>query len=60
MKLKKDGLVAGILEALVEEGRKKVAEKRPDIAYNQKKQLWYLMMNQIDGQPNPEKKEQQD
>ena len=36
MKLKKDGLVAGILEALVEEERKKVAEKRPDIAYNQK------------------------
>ena len=60
MKLKKDGLVAGILEALVEEERKKKKKKRPDIAYNQKKQLWYLMMNQIDGQPNPEKKEQQD
>ena len=54
MKLKKDGLVAGILEALVEEERKKVAEKRPDIAYNQKKQLWYLMMNQVDGVPTTE------
>ena len=47
--MKKDGLLAGIHRAVVEEEKKKVAEKQPDIVYNQKKQLWYMMMNQIDG-----------
>ena len=56
--MKKDGLLAGILRAVVEEEKKKVAEKQPDIVFNQKKQLWYLMMNQIDG-PSSGKEEKE-
>lgn len=56
--MKKDGLLAGILRAVVEEEKKKVAEKQPDIVFNQKKQLWYMMMNQIDG-PSSEKEEKE-
>ena len=55
--MKKDGLFAEIVRALVAEERKKVTEKAPDIVFNQKKQLWYLMMNQIDGSPDPEDKQ---
>ena len=56
--MKKDGLLAGILRAVVEEEKKKVAEKQPDIVFNQKKQLWYMMMNQIDG-PSSGKEEKE-
>ena len=52
--MKKDGLFAAVLRGVVEEEKKKVAEKQPDIVFNQKKQLWYLMMNQIDGAPSDE------
>ncbi len=48
--MKKDGFFASVLRAAVEEEKKKVTEKRPDIAFNQKKQLWYMLMNQIDGE----------
>ena len=50
--MKKDGLFASILQAVIEEEKKKVATKRPDIAFNQKKQLWYMLMNQIDNEPD--------
>ena len=46
--MKKDGFFASILQAVIAEEKKKVATKRPDIAFNQKKQLWYMLMNQID------------
>ena len=46
--MKKDGFLASVLRAVVEEEKKKVTEKRPDIAFNQKKQLWYMLMNQVD------------
>ena len=37
--MKEDGFLASVLRAVVEEEKKKVTEKRPDIAFNQKKQL---------------------
>ena len=46
--MKKDGFLASVLRAVVEEEKKKEIEKRPDIAFNQKKQLWYMLMNQVD------------
>ena len=46
--MKKDGFLASVLRSVVEEEKKKVTEKRPDIAFNQKKQLWYMLMNQVD------------
>ena len=54
--MKKDGLFAQVMQALVAEERKRVVEKLPDIVFNQKKQLWYLMMNQIDGAPDAQEK----
>ncbi len=57
--MKKDGLLAGIIQAVVNEEKKKAASgKTPDIVFNQKKQLWYLLMNQIDGAPPQAEKEQ--
>ena len=50
--MKKDGLFASILQAVIEEEKKKVATKRPDIAFNQKKQLWYMLKNQVDKEPD--------
>ena len=50
--MKKDGFLASVLRAAVEEEKKKVAEKPPDIVFNQKKQLWYMLMNQIDKEPD--------
>ena len=52
--MKKDGLFAEIVRALVAEEQKKYAKKTPNWFTDQKKQLWYLMMNQIDGSPDPE------
>ena len=58
--MKKDGLFAGIIQAVVNEEKKKAASgKTPDIAFNQKKQLWYMMMNQIDGTPDQAEDEQE-
>ena len=57
--MKKDGLLAGIIQAVVNEEKKKAASgKTPDIVFNQKKQLWYLLMNQIDDAPPQAEKEQ--
>lgn len=46
--MKKDGFFASLLKATVEEEKKKYAETPPDIFTNQKKQMWYFLMNQVD------------
>ena len=53
--MKKDGLLAEILNAVVNHERKKVKEQKPDYYLNQKKQLWYAMMNRVDGEAEEEK-----
>ena len=47
--MKKDGLLAEILNAVVQHNKKKVRTEKPDYYLNQKKQLWYGMMNRVDG-----------
>lgn len=46
--MKKDGLLAEILNAVVSHERKKVKTEKQNIYLNQKKQLWYGLMNQVD------------
>ena len=46
--MKKDGLLAQILIAVVQHWRQKVRTGKPDYYLNQKKQLWYGLMNQVD------------
>ena len=46
--MKKDGLLAEILNAVVNHERKKVRTEKPNYFLNQKKQLWYGLMNQVD------------
>ena len=41
-------LLAEILEAVVNHERNKVRTQKPDYYLNQKKQLWYGMMNRVD------------
>ena len=48
MRMKKDGLLAEILNAVVQHNKKKVRTEKPDYYLNQKKQLWYGMMNRVD------------
>ena len=50
--MKKDGLLAEILNAMVQHNKKKVRTEKPDYYLNQKKQLWYGMMNRVDGDEN--------
>ena len=54
--MKKNGLLAEILDAVVNYERKKVKTSKPDYYLNQKKQLWYGLMNSLDG--DAEKSEQ--
>ena len=42
------GLLAEILNAMVNHERNKVKTQKPDDYLNQKKQLWYGMMNRVD------------
>ena len=42
------GLLAEILNAVVNHERDKVKNQKPDYYLNQKKQLWYGMMNRVD------------
>ena len=42
------GLLAEILNAVVNHERDKVKTQKPDDYLNQKKQLWYGMMNRVD------------
>ena len=46
MKLK--NLLSEILHTVVNHERNKVRTQKPDYYLNQKKQLWYGMMNQVD------------
>ena len=54
--MKKEGLLAEILNAVVSHEKKKVRTGKPDYYLNQKKQLWYGMMNQIDPEEDEEGK----
>lgn len=54
MKLK--GLLAEILDAVVNHERDKVRTQKPDYYLNQKKQLWYGMMNRVDDAPEQDQK----
>lgn len=47
--MKKDGIFSQLLKATVEEEKKRYANSPPDLFTNQKKQMWYFLMNQIDG-----------
>lgn len=49
--MKKDGLLAEILDAVVKHNRKKASEYKHDSILEQKKQLWYWMMNVVDEEP---------
>ena len=46
--MKKNGLLAEILNAVVSHEKNKVRTEKPDYYLNQKKQLWYGLMNQVD------------
>ena len=46
--MKKDGLLAEILNAVVSHEKKKVRTSKPDYYLNQKKQLWYGLMNSLE------------
>lgn len=46
--MKKDSLLAEILDAVVKHERKKVKTSKPNYFLNQKKQLWYGLMNSLD------------
>ena len=50
--MKKDGLLAEIIDAVVKHERKKVKTSKIDYYLNQKKQLWYGLMNSLDGEPD--------
>ena len=52
--MKKDGLLAEILNAVVQYNKKKVKTGKPDYYLNQKKQIWYGMMNRVDEEENEE------
>lgn len=46
--VKKDGLLAEILNAVVKHERGKVKNSKPNYFLDQKKQLWYGLMNSLD------------
>jgi len=46
--MKKDGLFSSIVNAVVQEEKKKYARKPRDLFQDQKKQKWYRIMNFID------------
>ena len=52
-------LLAEILEAVVNHERNKVTTQKPDYYLNQKKQLWYGMMNRVDDTENKAQKPEQ-
>ena len=51
------GLFGEILEAVVKHNKRKADTDKPDYYLNQKKQLWYGMMNRIDGKEPEDEKE---
>jgi len=51
MKLRKDGLLAKYITTTVKKEKRK-SRTRPVIPFvGEKKQMWYFLMNQIDGTP---------
>lgn len=46
--MKKDGLFSSIVNAVIQEEKKKYARKPRDLFIDQKKQRWYQIMNFID------------
>lgn len=54
--MKKDGLLAEILNAVVQYNKKKVKTGKPDYYLNQKKQIWYGMMNRVDEDQSEERR----
>ena len=46
--MKVRGLLAEILNVVVNHERDKVRTEKPDYYLNQKKQLWYGLMNRVD------------
>jgi len=46
--MKKNGLLAEMLDAVIQYNRKKIKTSKPDPFLNQKKQLWFGMMNIVD------------
>lgn len=56
--MKKDGILAEILNAVVSHERTKVKNEKPDYYLNQKKQLWYGLMNRVDDEEERPKGEE--
>ena len=54
--MKKDGLLAEILNAVVQYNKKKVKTGKPEYYLNQKKQIWYGMMNRVDEDQSEERR----
>ena len=46
--MKKNGLLAEMLDAVIQYNRKKIKTSKPNPFLNQKKQLWFGMMNIVD------------
>lgn len=46
--MKQNGLLAEILHAVIRHNKEKIRQAKPDDYLNQKKQLWYRMMNTVD------------
>lgn len=46
--MKLNGLVTEIVDAVVKHERRKVKTSKPNYFLNQKKQLWYGLMNSLD------------
>ena len=56
--MKKDGILAEILNAVVSHERTKVKNEKTDYYLNQKKQLWYGLMNRVDDEEERPKGEE--
>ena len=57
--MRKDGFFAEALRAVVAQQKKKVRTNPPDYFLNQKKQLWYGLMNAVDAPETPQKEQTQ-
>ena len=57
--MREDSFFAQALRAVVAHQKKKVRESPPDYFLNQKKQLWYGMMNVVDGDEAPQEAQAQ-
>ena len=55
--MKKDGFFAELLRAVVKQNKKRVRNNPPDYFLDQKKQLWYAMMNAVDAEEDAQQAE---